>query len=73
MGGGEGLTPDCRESWELFLMAATRETHTDTEKRESDQFHIDWPFVDAWLTHVDVDDAERLLRDLHALVRGLNQ
>jgi hypothetical protein len=65
------LTADLVESWELFLMAAHRETFTDKEK-EVDQFSCDWDFVNAWLTHAHVENKEQLLRDLITLQRGLN-
>lgn len=43
----------------------------DTTERE--YFSVRWDFVNTYLTHVDVDDPEPILRDLIDLERGLNQ
>lgn len=60
------------DSWHLFLMAHTRERRTDKNKRERDVFGVQWEFVDTWLSHVEVEDAEQILRDLVDLQHGLN-
>lgn len=61
------------DSWEVFVLAHTRTRFRDEQNRDVEVFDCRWDFVQAFLAHAELEDAEQVLRDLMELVRGLNQ
>ena len=70
--GESAFAADFAESWNLFLMAATRERGKDGEGKEYEVFSVKWEFVNTYLTHAACGDPEQALRDLIDLERAMN-